>query len=103
MRLGFKLYSLLEVIALVYEVFPTASYACLQGNPDVRIDADFSGCKPGPKDMLDSWVAAVTVMEFAKGRGTEVGGGDGFGTIILPRPLPDTVIKEVLLWPEQIQ
>jgi len=98
MQLGFKLYSALEGHAIVYEVFPTASYACLQGNSDVRIDTDFSTCKPGPKDMLDAWVAAVTVREFVNGRGTEVGGGDGLGTIILPRPLSNP-INEVLRWP----
>ena len=99
MLLGFKLFSDLEGHAKVYEVFPTASYACLQGNSDVRIDADFSACKPGPKDMLDAWVAAATVREFVEGNGTEVGGGDGLGTIILPRPLPEPVIKAVLEWP----
>jgi hypothetical protein len=51
--------------------------------------------------MLDAWVAAATVMEFVEGRGTEVGGGDGLGTIILPRPLPEPVIDEVLVWPSQ--
>jgi len=100
MQLGFRLYSALEDHAKVYEVFPTASYACLQGNSEVRIDADFSACKPGPKDMLDAMVAAATVREFVIGRGTEVGGGDGLGTIILPRPLPEPVIKEVLKWPK---
>ena len=98
MLLGFRLYSALEGHAIAYEVFPTASYACLQGNSDVRIDADFSACKPGPKDMLDALVAAATVKEFANGRGTEVGGGDGLGTIILPRPIPNP-INEVLVWP----
>ncbi len=100
MLLGFKLYSALEGHAIIYEVFPTASYACLQGNSDVRIDADFSACKPGPKDMLDALVAAVTVKEFVNGRGTEVGGGDGLGTIILPRPIPNP-IDEVLKWPSR--
>ena len=100
MNLGFKLFSVLEDIVTVHEVFPTASYTLLQGNTDVRIDADFSACKPGPKDMLDAWVAATTVRQFVEGRGTEVGGGDGLGTIILPRPLPEPVIKEVLVWPE---
>jgi hypothetical protein len=66
---------------------------------DVRINTDFSTCKPGPKDMLDAWVAAATVREFVEGKGTEVGGGDGLGTIILPRPLPEPVIGEVLEWP----
>ena len=49
--------------------------------------------------MLDAWVAAATVKEFVNERGTEVGGGDGLGTIILPRPLPDPIIEEVLDWP----
>jgi hypothetical protein len=101
MNLGFKLFSVLEDIVTVHEVIPTASYTLLQGNTDVRIDADFSACKPGPKDMLDAWVAAATVREFVEGRGTEVGGGDGLGTIILPRPLPEPVIKEVLEWPTE--
>jgi hypothetical protein len=100
MNLGFKLYSALEGFTKVHEVFPTASYALLQGNTDVRIDADFSACKPGPKDMLDAWIAAATVREFVEGRGTEVGGGDGLGTIILPRPLSEPLIKEVLGWPK---
>jgi predicted nuclease with RNAse H fold len=100
MLLGFKLFLALEDHATVFEVFPTASYACLQGNSDVRIDTDFSACKPGPKDMLDAMVAAATVKEFVTGNGVEVGGGDGLGTIILPRPLPDPVIDDVLEWPE---
>lgn len=98
MKLGFKLFALLENIAKTYEVFPSASYALLKGVKDVHISTDFSECKPGPKDMVDAWVAAATVLEFAEGRGTEVGGGDGFGTIILPRRLPESVSKEVLNW-----
>jgi hypothetical protein len=49
--------------------------------------------------MLDAWVAAITMREYVLGRGAEVGGGDGMGTIILPRPLPEPVIGEVLKWP----
>ena len=52
--------------------------------------------------MLDAFVAAATVREFVEGRGTEVGGRDGMGTIILPRPLPEPVIMEVLLWPAAV-
>lgn len=100
MKLGFSLFSVLEKHATVYEVFPSASYTLLQGNMDVRLDVDFSGCKPGPKDMLDAWVAAVTVREFVEGRGAQIGGGDGMGTIIIPRPIPDPAIDEVLKWPK---
>lgn len=99
-KLGFQLFIALEGFVTVHEVFPTASYALLKGNNDVRINADFSACQPGPKDMLDAWVAAVTVREFVEGRGTEVGGGDALGTIILPRPLQEPVIAEVLKWPK---
>ena len=100
MKLGFQLFSVLKGLVTVHEVFPTASYTLLQGNSDVRIDADFSACQPGPKDMLDAWVAAATVREFVESRGTEVGGGDGLGTIILHRPLSEPVIEEVMRWPE---
>ena len=51
--------------------------------------------------MLDALVAAASVRELVKERGAEVGGGDGLGTIILPRPLPQPVIKEVLEWPSE--
>jgi predicted nuclease with RNAse H fold len=98
MLLGFKLFSALEEHAIVYEVFPTASYTSLHGNSDVRLKADFSACKPGPKDMLDAMVAAASVREFVAGKGVEVGGGDGLGTIILPRPIRNP-INEVLKWP----
>ena len=99
MKLGFRLYSALEDLATVYEVFPSASYTLLQGNIDVRVNTDFSAFKPGPKDMLDALIAATTVREFIETGGIEVGGGDGMGTIILPRPMPEPLIEEVLVWP----
>ena len=37
--------------------------------------------------MLDARVAAVTVREFIKGRGEQIGDLDGLGTIVLPRPI----------------
>ena len=99
MKLGFRLYSALEDIATVYEVFPSASYALLQGNIDVRVNTDFAAFKPGPKDMLDALIAAATMREFIEAGGMEVGGGDGMGTIVLPRPLPEPFIEEVMVWP----
>lgn len=101
MHIGFSMFSALEDIVPLYEVFPTASYSLLKGVTDVQISIDFSSCEPGPKDMLDAFVAAATIREFLHGRGAEIGGGDGLGTIILPRPLPEPVIKEVLYWPEE--
>ena len=100
MKTGFKLFLALQDIVPTYEVFPTASYALLEGITDVKIGINFSSCKPGPKDILDSFVAAATVREVAHERGCRVGGGDGLGEIILPRPLRQPVIKEVLTWPE---
>ena len=99
MGLGFCIYKDLEGMARTHEVFPSASYTLLSGVSDVRVDIDFSACKPGPKDMLDAWVAAATVREFVGDRGAEVGDGDGLGTIILPRPIQEPVIDEVLQWP----
>ncbi|MDF7801722.1 hypothetical protein P4C99_19750 [Pontiellaceae bacterium B1224] len=49
--------------------------------------------------MLDAWMAAATVREFVEDRGMEVGGGDGLGSIILPRKL-ERPIGPVLHWPE---
>jgi hypothetical protein len=34
--------------------------------------------------MLDAAVGAFTVLRYMQGVGSEVGGGDGLGTIILP-------------------
>ncbi len=84
----------------VYEVFPSASYNILQTVPEISCSLSFENFRPGPKDMLDAVIAAVTVFEFIKGRGCEVGGGDGLGTIILPRPIPNSKL-EVLHWPRR--
>jgi len=51
--------------------------------------------------MLDAMVAAITVREFVSGNGIEVGGSDGLGAIILPWPLSEPVIDEVLEWPTE--
>lgn len=85
MKLGFSLYSVLEGEATVYEVFPSASYAQFAGGGSMLASVPLDQLRPGPKDMLDALVSAVTVREFVQGRGCEVGGGDGLGTIILPR------------------
>ncbi|MBN1458412.1 MAG: hypothetical protein JXA57_02675, partial [Armatimonadetes bacterium] len=53
------------------------------------------------RDMIDAVVAAMTVREFCSGRGCAVGGGDGLGTIVLPRALPvASTSMEVFKWPE---
>ena len=73
------------------------------GGKDVQVLIDFSAFSTGQKDMMDAFVAAVTVREFVFGRGSEVGGGDGLGKIVLPRPLRTPLIKGVLSWPEEQQ
>jgi len=98
MQAGFALFAALDKRAPTYEVFPSASYTILQDDPPLRIGIRLNRFAPGPKDMLDAYVAAATVREFAQGRGCAVGGGDGLGEIILPRPLPKP-IEEVLRWP----
>ncbi|MEM1297004.1 MAG: hypothetical protein AAGH89_16685 [Verrucomicrobiota bacterium] len=101
MNLGFELFQAFSVLdrVRVDEVFPTASYACLSGKQSPQLRIDLSSFKPGPKDLLDSSVAALTVREFVQGRGQEVGGGDGLGSIVLPRKL-DSPISKVLQWPD---
>ncbi len=99
MELGFSLFGVLESYPDVYEVFPTASYRLLENQPQPPIRISFRDFGPGPKDMLDAAVAAYTLAEFAAGRGCEVGGGDGLGTIVLPRCLPALAGHPVLTWP----
>ena len=98
MQLGFELFEELGKDFTVYEVFPSASYAMFAGDPSANVNVLLGGFAPGPKDMLDAYVAATTTREFIQGRGIEVGGGDGLGSIILPRPL-SKAIHGVLTWP----
>jgi hypothetical protein len=49
--------------------------------------------------MLDACVAAVTVRELVLGRGCEVGGGDGLGSIVLPRAPSLGRARGLLDWP----
>ena len=98
MQIGFRIFNALEAGPRVHEVFPSASYEMLQSAPEARISLSFEHFRPGPKDMLDATIGALTVREFESGLGVEVGGGDGLGTIVLPRPLLEP-IQRVLLWP----
>jgi predicted nuclease with RNAse H fold len=101
MQTGFSLFQALQASASpqhVFEVFPTASYRQLRDQPEPRLTIDLSAFWAGPKDMLDACVAALTVREFHQGRGCQVGGGDGLGTIVLPRPI-DRATEGVHRWP----
>ena len=98
MRLGFELFPALEKLGTVHEVFPSATYTQLSHCDEPEVCLSFQGFAAGPKDMLDAVVAAVTVAEYAAERGVELGGGDGLGSIILPRSIGDCP-QELLSWP----
>ncbi|MEX2580546.1 MAG: hypothetical protein WD342_15915 [Verrucomicrobiales bacterium] len=99
MELGFALFQALEANGITtHEVFPSASYQMLEGAHHAPIRLNFSAFRPGAKDMIDACVAAYTVLEFDQGRGCEIG-DDGLGSIVLPRPLPDTVSPELFRYP----
>ncbi|MGH7354573.1 MAG: hypothetical protein ACRELS_08380, partial [Candidatus Rokuibacteriota bacterium] len=100
MELGFAIFRGLEAglgrTGVVYEIFPSASYAQFARVPASIGRLDLRDFARGPKDMLDAAVAALTVREFVAGRGCEVGGCDGQGTIVLARPVPATTPEALL-------
>jgi len=98
MRLGFALFAGMRDVAGLYEVFPAASYKLLARDNSISVEVRLGDLAPGPKDMLDAYVAAITVREFVQGRGQAVGGGDHLGEIVLPRPVPSP-IPAVDQWP----
>jgi len=53
--------------------------------------------------MLDACLAAATLREFISGRGEQVGGGDGLGTIVLPRSIAIGKMEEVFNWPIELK
>ena len=99
MQLGFSLFDCLKNREEVFEVFPTASYSILKGRSTPKVTIDFSNFIPGPKDMIDACVSAITVLEFMERRGCELGGGDGLGKIILPGKLGISDTHPILKWP----
>ena len=101
MKLGFRFFKTIEKLRPCYEVFPSVSYQMLNDTDCPNVSFNFNGFLPGPKDMLDAMIAALTVKEFLAGNGMEVGGGDEKGTIILPRKInKKDLIKPVLKWPK---
>lgn len=100
MRNGFEMYKTFDNCEGIrtFEVFPTASYRQLENDLTAEVTIPLKGFSSGPKDMLDAIVSAFTVKEFISGRGAAVGGGDGLGEIILPRPVPDPK-HPALYWP----
>lgn len=102
MRLGFALFEGLADLQHVYEVFPSAAYTQLAADTAATLPISLGSFLPGPKDMLDAAVGAFVVREFLAGRGCEVGGGDGLGSIILPRPLRSPHVR-LTDWPPSRQ
>lgn len=98
MRFGFSVFQGLKDVGDVIEVFPSASYTQLVDSDEPRLDFSFRDFAWGPKDMLDAYLAALTALEYKNGNGSDVGGGDGLGTIVLPRPLVDAPAA-LLIWP----
>ena len=90
MRLGFALFARVADFSHVHEVFPSAAYRQLAMDDTAQLCINFAAFLPGPKDMLDAALGALVVRDYLAGRGCAVGGGDGLGTIILPRPLSAT-------------
>ena len=77
MQLGFALFAGLADLGHVHEVFPSASYSQLAGTDPVQCRVSLGQFAPGPKDMLDAYVAAATAREYVQQRGQAIGGGDG--------------------------
>jgi predicted nuclease with RNAse H fold len=101
MKLGFSLFEAASQAEEVFEVFPTATYRALSDlEVPVTAPVHLGLAASGPKDMLDAAAAAVTALRVARGEGCEVGGGDGLGTIALPRPLTKPELANpVHRWP----
>lgn len=79
---------------VIYETCAEASFQALDpGSPLPSQSA------PAEGSLEHATLAATTSREFFAGRGQEIGGGDGLGTIILPRPLRRR-IAGVLEWPD---
>lgn len=97
MSVGFDLFDTFADLADVLEVFPSVTYKQLRGQY-ARVSMDLGTFDGGSKDMLDAYVCAFTAAEFVAGRGAEVGGGDGLGSIVLARPI-ECPIADVMIWP----
>lgn len=68
------------------ECFPTASYTRFghMDNIEFHIPGRMFAHSRLAHDVLDACVAAMTADMFVAGQATELGGGDGYGTIVVP-------------------
>jgi hypothetical protein len=98
MELGFELFACLRMTTHdVFEVFPSASCSLM---PEIGIlnGKTRKEMRGAGKDRMDALVAAKTIYEHEKhGPAAAIGGGDGLGEIILPKPISRR--SGVHLWP----
>jgi predicted nuclease with RNAse H fold len=99
---GFALFDEIGEFATVFEVFPTASIEALarSGQP-APASVNLSLLGNQRKDSLDAVIAAWTARAFSEGQGSEVGGGDGLGTLVLPCPIEGGAAARI--WPDPHQ
>jgi predicted nuclease with RNAse H fold len=85
--LGQRVFTTCEAAGLVaIECFPTASYTRLgqMDGQELNIPGRMFAHSRLAHDILDASVAALTADLFVAGNATELGGGDGLGTIVVP-------------------
>lgn len=72
------------------ECFPGATYTRLgqMVNQNLHIPGAVFAYNRLAHDILDACVAAYTAEFFVAGNATELGGGDGYGTIVVPGIVP---------------
>lgn len=98
MKLGYTIFQTLHNYQ-TYEVFPSATYRLLNGKLTSTIELSFENFSAGPKDLLDAAAAALTIKEFYQGRGEELGGDDGLGSIVIPTKKSQNLPKNLLEYP----
>jgi predicted nuclease with RNAse H fold len=85
--LGQQVFTVCEAAGLTtIECFPTASYTRFgqMDNIDLHIPGRMFAHSRLAHDILDACVAAMTADLFTAGQATELGGSDGYGTIVVP-------------------
>jgi predicted nuclease with RNAse H fold len=85
--LGQQVFTVCEAAGFrTIECFPTATYTRFgqMDNIDLRIPGRMFAHSRLAHDILDACVAAMTADLFGAGQATELGGGDGYGTIVVP-------------------
>jgi predicted nuclease with RNAse H fold len=85
--LGQQVFTVCEAAGFTaIECFPRASYTRFgqMDNIDFDIPSRMFAHSRLAHDILDACVAALTADLFVAGQATDLGGGDGYGTIVVP-------------------